>query len=212
MRVSCRLSGVRTPYPLKRALSPLQGDTNLLSFPATAVTRRNSLVPGKREGGCPNGRWIGSDTDRPSNIVLKRQIGVRTPYPQAGPFPLSGGHKDLSFPAREGGPAQWLVDRFLHQPFNSLLPFWWTGFYTAPVRTTIFKWWKPGLRTKCSIIRKKPGRNSSSRHCTENKKPGSRPGNGTSLTGRPCASTPSLIFSNKGLQLLHPCAIIIFVR
>lgn len=27
MRVSCRLSGMRTPYPQRRALSPLQGDT-----------------------------------------------------------------------------------------------------------------------------------------------------------------------------------------
>ena len=46
-----------------------------MSFPATAVTRRNSLVPGKREG---------------------------------GPLRVSA-----------------MVDRFLHQPFNSLLPFWW---------------------------------------------------------------------------------------
>ena len=36
---------------------------------------------------------VGSYTDRPRNTVFKIQRGVRTPYPQAGPFPLPGGHK-----------------------------------------------------------------------------------------------------------------------
>jgi len=31
----------------------------------------------------------------------------------------------LSFPEREGGPSVWTVDRFVHQPYDSLLPFWW---------------------------------------------------------------------------------------
>ena len=77
--------GMRTPYPPRRALSPFStglGDscssspsrgTQSFVLPATAVTKRNGLVPGKREG----------------------------------------------------GPSVWTVDRFVHQPYDSLLPFWW---------------------------------------------------------------------------------------
>ena len=115
--------GCANPLPASGPFPPFRG-TQSFVLPATAVTKRNGLVPGKREGGPSVWTvdrflhrpydsllpfwWMGSYTDPASNTVVKRQRGVRTPYPQAGPFPLSGGHKlrqvDFWWPRRALSP------------------------------------------------------------------------------------------------------------
>jgi hypothetical protein len=70
--------------------------------------------------------WIGSNT------VSKFTLGVLTPYPLKRVLsPFQGDTSLLSFPEREGGPAVWLVDGFLHRPYDSSLPFCWIGSNTV---------------------------------------------------------------------------------
>jgi hypothetical protein len=81
--------------------------------------------------------WIGSNT------VSKFTLGVLTPYPQAGPFPLSGGHN--AFPLFHRTGRLLLVvsvagDTNLcpslkgkgDQPYG-----WWMGSYTDPASNTV---------------------------------------------------------------------------
>ena len=112
------------PSTRKRVLSPFStglGDSSSSSpsrgtqgfvLPATAVTKRNGLVPGKREVFCPslkgkgdrpNGRWMGSYTDRLRNTIFKIQRGVRTLYPlkrALSPFSTGLGDSSSSSPSR----------------------------------------------------------------------------------------------------------------
>ena len=77
---SCRQSGVGTPYPLKRVLSPFQGDTNFCP----------SL---KGKGDQPYGWWIGFYTDQTNTTVCKSLAGV-------GPLTTRGPYQYLDFQRR----------------------------------------------------------------------------------------------------------------
>ena len=112
-------------------------------------------------------------TTRSKSSPCYREALLKTPYPQAGPFPLSGGHnvpRDqetqllLSFPGREGGPAEWLVDgSSLHYGLGRVIdcsiPFLiqkgYSCFRLAGVRTPyplkrVLSPFSPGLGDSCS--------------------------------------------------------------
>ena len=65
--------------------------------------RTGRPVPGRPAGYCPS--CDGCDEEK-------------------RPSPVKTGSL-LSFPEREGRPSVWTVDRFVHRPYDSLLPFWW---------------------------------------------------------------------------------------
>ena len=117
---SCYRKVLLKPPTRKRVLSPFQGDTMFLSFPEREGGPCACTVDGSSTTPSPSSyKRSKSPTIRSKSFSCYRKILLKTPYPQAGPFPLSGGHnipqdrgthRLLSFPGREGGPcsARWM--------------------------------------------------------------------------------------------------------